>query len=653
MINKIYMIYLITLLLFSVFSVFLPSFIYIKSFEKKFFINQFLVILIIINMLVSFEAVFVCGGKTIFLIYFFVFTFLLRKKIVVFKKIDPKYFLHNKNKILLSFFIIFPIYAIQLLYNFNFSASSPYLASDDIFFYSTISNQLNEFKQENISPILSYFYPKLFSGIQPYHYFDLWLNIIFQKLNGYSTVHNLIFVTYPFLLWILCIGLLAITELIDFKINYIIILMLMFLGPVYFSIYEKIFNDGNFFESAVFTITGFVKQTLPFSYFGQKHLPVYIYSALIIISLRINNMKLFMTGILIASISSIGIAPGLIFGAFIYILFYYKFNLLKILKLTYPWIIILFSFFIVIILFSTNISTEISSKTSYFSNQTTLNLNWKGEIVRLIQKLFFPLIWLTILYAPYLFFLIFINNLKFKHHKKTFIFLFSTYLGGTTITVLTTGLNSDQFATNLIPLYNCFIIYIIIYLLKNNLNFKGKLTMFFLIVLISSYNFIWNTNYSFASSLKRNTNEVYDLKTQRKLLFLFAKTKCNKFGYLLSETNLKNTPPIHQYTLLPAKFLMNNNYYNYVDLNFPFYKYPKSSSSDVFSPRNQMRFFIKENKLSVNKFNSIQLAFVIKHKINWILCSKNAILPEIFNNRIKLEIIDPISKEKYYLLNSR
>ena len=324
---------------------------------------------------------------------------------------------------------------------------------------------------------------------------------------------------------------------------------------------------------------------------------------------------------------------------------------MKILKLTYPWIIILFSFFIVIILFSTNISAEISSKTSYFSNQTTLNLNWKGEIVRLVQKLFFPLIWLTILYAPYLFFLIFVNKMKFKNHKKTFVFLLSTYFGGTTITILTTGLNSDQFATNLIPLYNCFIIFIIIYLIKNNVHIERKLIMFFLIALISSYNFIWNLNYSFASSLKRNTNEVYDIKTQRRLLYLISKTKCNKFGYLLSETDLKNSPPIHQYTLLPAKFLMNYNYFNYVDLNYPFYKYSKSSSSDVFSSRNQMRFFMKEDNLSVSKFDSIQLVFTIKHKINWILCSKDAILPGIFNSRIKCEITDPISKEKYYLLN--
>jgi hypothetical protein len=644
------MVYFITLLLFSVFSIFSPSFIYIKSLEKRFYINQFLVVLFIVNLLVSFEAVIVCGGKTIFLTYFFVFVFLIHKKIVVFKKIEFEYLFKNKSKILFSIFLLIPIFTLQLLFNFNFTSSSPYLASDDIFFYSTISNQINEFKHENISPILSSLYPKLFSGIQPYHYFELWLNQIFQKLNSLNTVNNLIFVTYPFLLWVLCIGILAISELINIKINSIVILMLVFLGPVYLNIYETIFNDGNFFESTVFTITGFVKQTLPFSYFGQKHLPVYIYSILILISLKKNNMKLFLTGIIIASISSIGIAPGLIFGAFIYILFYYNFKLLNIIKLIYPWILILFSFLIIILLFSTKISTEISSKTSYFSS--SFNLNWKGEIVRLVQKLFFPLIWLTILYAPYLFFLIFVDKMKIKNLKKTFVFLFGTYLGGTIITLLTTGLNSDQFSTNLIPLYNSFIIFIIINLKKNNINFKRKFAMFFFVASISAYNFFWNVNYSFASSLKRNTNEVYDLKTQRKLLFLFSKTKCNKFGYLLSETDLKNSPPIHQYTLLPAKFLMNNNYFNYLDLNYPFYKYPKSSSSDVFSPRNQMRFFIKENKLSVCKFDSIQLVFTLKHKINWILCSKNAKLPSIFTNRIQCVITDPISKEKYYLLNS-
>ena len=51
------------------------------------------------------------------------------------------------------------------------------------------------------------------------------------------------------------------------KYRYLLLIVCIFVGPLYLGVYENLFNDGNFFDSAVFSIPGFVNQPFVYSYF--------------------------------------------------------------------------------------------------------------------------------------------------------------------------------------------------------------------------------------------------------------------------------------------------------------------------------------------------------------------------------------------------
>lgn len=635
------MIYITTLFLSVIFVLFISVFISFKSLNNKFYTNTFFGISITTLFIISINAIYITKGKTIFILIPFIIFYLFKKRTCHF----DFNFLNIRKKIGLIFFLAF-ILIIQSFFNYDFIKNIPYKISDDIYDYASNSYQLIKYGNENRWPLLSLFYPSLFSGIQPYHFFEIWLNGIFLKINNSSVVYNLIFVTYPFLIWILLIGLIAILENLNFKKYKLILVLLMFLiGPVYLNFYNIIFNDGNFFDSSVFTIVGFVKQTLPFSYFGQKHLPTYIISCGLILAYLNSNLKLLFSFTLFAIISSIGVFPSFVFASLIFL------KQKRIRKhLLFP-ISVIVVYLVLLKYLSFDVSKEISLKTNY-TNYFLDKLNFKGELIRVLEKIFFPLIWYIILYLPFLIIALYKKTNKNIYVKKNvFIYLFLIYLGGVATTIFLYGLNSDQFTTNLLPFYNLVLVVAILSGIKdkNEQIIKNKL---FFLTTFCMINLFYLLNFQFISEFKENKNDNYDVTTQKKLLGCINNTSQNKFiAYLLSDSTAKNTHPVFQYALYPAKYLMENNIVDFVNINYPYYKYPFNSSSNVFSPENQLKYFIKVNNLNNNSFNESQIAFLKKYNINWILCAKNSLLPKRIDNAVKNAIYDSISKENYYQID--
>ena len=476
------------------------------------------------------------------------------------------------------------------------------------------------------------------------------MNGMITTVFGGSYVTNLLFVTYPVLLWLYVLVLLALIEHFKLlKYRYILLIVCIFVGPLYLGVYERFFNDGNFFDSAVFSIPGFVKQTIVYSYFGQKHLPVYIFSGLFVLGILKTDYRLLFFAFTSLLIASVGVFPGVVSAVFIGYLLLIKRNK-KYLRLFFPFIL-----FVIIYLAFFGVSKEISTKTSYF-NYFLERLNWKGEVFRVIQKMFFPISWFFILYLPYLLLVKLFRIPLSKRFISLIYLVVLSYFGGALLTLILYGLNSDQFITNLLPLYNLVLITLLLYSMRFILvSFQKKsfyifISILFCFSIVNSYQVF---SFHFLPGFKRINKELYSDPTQKQLLSSLKKHPPTHIAYLFSDSILKKIHPVLQYTYLPAKFCMDNNYFQYVDINYPYYTYPFSSSSNVFSPKNQLKYYFEESPSNQRNFDSIQFQFLKENQINWVFCASGVTIPSRIKPFVKETIFDSLSKETYYRIDLR
>lgn len=635
---SVYMTYFITLLFFVLLLVFIANCIKINGINGLMF-NFFTRLTLTLTLLISLFSISITQGKTVFLVPLLICVGLIYRKKIEFSKPIFKQILSDLKYLIW----LIPIYLVQLYLYFNFNLWSPFIPSDDIFYYAGLSEQINRYSQENRFAFLSEYFPNEFYGISPYHYFELWMNGLLSFFGKLSNAYCLLFVTYPILIWLFLMGILSIMENFSItltKRNFYLPFLLLFFGPVYSSVYETIFNDGNFFESTVFTIPGFVKQTLSFSYYGQKHLSINILSVLLVLFIfQKNTIARIVSSFGMVS-ASFGLFPGIIGGNGLLILFISKFNKVKKIALI---LVLTIVFFGIISLNSIPISDEISQKTFYFSQFLT-DLNIKGEILRFFNKLLSPLIWFSILYLP--FFILFLMNFKLLKMLDVFreikYFLIFSYFSGTAFTVILDGINTDQFITNLLPVYNVVFISLFLYIVSKT-SLKKNLIY---VLLIVSMNVVFT--FQFNQDFRRDFSKVYSIETMRKINKVIDKNET--IAYLLSNDVLKEYDPIHRYNCYPAKYLMNSNHFKYFDLNYPFIAYEKNSSITAFSPANHFRFFIKEKINNDEKFELLQVKFLKQYRIKWLICNANYQIPKPITPLIKELIIDPISGERIYRL---
>ncbi len=638
------MIYFIILIISLIIFFGISQFIKFPSIKEPifhFFIQQ----LSIITLSISLFAIAITGGKTILLLFIPAYLFLILKKKMIF--IAPLKKELNQN--ILFTLLIIPIILIQFLLNFDLSTLTPYLPSDDILFYSGLSNSIIQFGNENRYEALNSLYPHLFSGISPYHFYEIWFTSLIGFISGYGYTFILQFVVYPYLVWLFVLGILSAIEHLVKQLqlkHYILTFLLLLIGPIYFSVYEVLFHDGEFFPTTVFTISGFVKQTLPFSYYGQKHLPVYIFSILSFLFLIKEKYKSsLVTGLFIA-VCSFGPILG-VFGAFGLLLLFQKnfktkenFILLSIFSIT------LFSF---IVILKMGINNEISEKTIYFSNFLKY-LNFKGEILRIAAKIVGPIIWFSILYFP-LILLIFIFRKRIFNNpelKILYMFLLFSFGIGSFAISLVQGMNSDQFLTNLIPIFNVIIIITLIYLFQSESVKKIVQFCIFTFALINGCFLV-----SFHLNNHKNIDKSYSKEIYSKVKNLLNQEKSNPIiAFVLPDSFIQNFAPLIWYTQKPGKIFLLENYFNLVNINYPYIKYERNSTSIAFSADNQMRFFLKEKIVPFENFGSFQKDFLKQKSIKWLFCAKGVQLSEQVESLIEKKYVDTISGEVYCRLNT-
>ncbi len=602
----------------------------------SFFVHQIITLTFIITLF----SLLITGGKTIYTLFIPIFFYLFLKKHIQIEKPSLE-----KIKLQIRFFLpVFVIVLIQFILHVDLTSLQPYMPSDDIHLYASNAYSFLENGHENYNGILSQLYPELFAGMNPYHYYEIWFTSMLTFISGLSGVYIMLFIINPYLVWLFYTGILSILEhyVPEIKIkHHIIAFLLLFIGPLYFGFYETLFHDGEFFQTTVFTIVGFVKQTLAFSYFGQKHLPVYIFSLLAFLLFIKQNNKLGVLIALILPIISFGTFAGVFGGFGILFLINKRFRLKSNFTLLFT---LLIGFMTITTLFKIGASPEIS-KHSFYINDFLKYLNIKGEIMRVFAKIVGPLIWFSILYIPYIILFWYYRNELKKHSEYKFFlqFIIFSFFSGAVFTTLLQGMSSDQFLTNLLPIYNVIIILLLVYLYYTISNKK-------IIIFVSSFIILVNVLFilNFHSLVQKKINQEYSPSVIELVSQELKKEKKSPFiAYILADSLVQKLPSPNWYPYRPGKPFILENYFNIVSIDYPYVKYDRNSSSILFAYHNQIRFFLKDSIVPDSSFGVQQSAFLKAKSIRWLFCGKGAVIKPEVQNLIEQSYYDKVSGETY------
>ena len=115
----------------------------------------------------------------------------------------------------------------------------------------------------------------------------------------------------------------------------------------------------------------------------------------------------------------------------------------------------------------------------------------------------------------------------------------------------------------------------------------------------------------------------YSSDTVTQVANQLKKEKTNPIiAYILPDNIVNDFAPLIWYPYKPGKAFLLENYYNLVNINYPYTKYERNSASIAFSADNQMRFFLKEKIVPKDQFGVHQKDFLKQNSIRWLFCAK-------------------------------
>jgi hypothetical protein len=507
---------------------------------------------------------------------------------------------------------------IQLLFYGGFK--SPVLLPIDVNNYTEICYGLSQ-GLENHYGALNILQIKQYQGSSPYHYFDLWINIFFYTiLPKIKLGYSLLFITYPLLLSVFFLGILKLLQKLSFGIyfKFILSIFLLFVGPISLEFIKTIFEDGNLLSSntVIFENSGYFFNTLPFSYHGQKHLIDYVLFLLFIFVFRAKKLTLSLLVLTLICIVNIGTYPAIFGGVILFFVFkYYTSDQRKsIINSFWMPIFILFSILLYYILFSST-NNEKGLEIHTFGEY----LNYKGEISRIIFRVFYPIIWFVFLYP------LFLIIIKKREIAKSELFIFGVLLLAASLStrILFQGFDSAQFLSYIFPLYNIGLILLIIKLLLIQ---KNRFVVLLLVLSISIIN-IQATIFHTQTRREIQFSKIHSENYVNTVLKELKKYKTPSIGYYIHSKNIKLLDPMLWYTDMGNEFLIPNDYLNNFSLDFT------TDTSKLKAYRNHFMNYATLNKLDVTNEKTL-LDFLKQNKIQYISSYSSRKLPNLFENKI-------------------
>ncbi len=266
----------------------------------------------------------------------------------------------------------------------------------DKIYYSNISLMLGLTGQENRFLVQNMLSPA-YHGMEPYHYFELWLNTLltvpFHTLNFVS----LYLLTYPFLTILIVLGMVALAERIT-RVSFLVwisCIAFLFVGGLYF---HNIFVESPF-------LIGSGEAPMEFS--GEKFMVHYSILLACMLFYVSGYLPLAITAMLLLPVMSIGSLPGTISGIAVFLVI--SVITKRITKIEF---MRLFGYLAGLLLFMAWIYVHwgVNAMSPYMHKKLVDYMDWSGEGFRSIKIFLVELVYRTIripfitilLYVPFL-----------------------------------------------------------------------------------------------------------------------------------------------------------------------------------------------------------------------------------------------------------
>lgn len=517
---------------------------------------------------------------------------------------------------------------------YNLEGSIPLTPHGDIIYYSNLIDFLLRFGYENSS--IDTIYPQ---GVSPYHYYDIWFGaglVHLLKLNTATTLVLIVYSIGPFLIWL---GVISTFSQLKY-INYVD-LIFSFFGVIATGIYFESYTHIAFMNN----IGVYATNSLNYN----KLFPIYLFS---LAFLNFYFSKRYVEALICAiciPFVFISTAIGVFSGLFLFLI-YTKVFLKR--KINLEMLILLLSAVFIYLFYKlqpaieTHVSTNFSSmfleilKPSYL--KTIINI-FGGTTIQ------FALIF-------FVYSLLYLLNNKPKDILKSNFELIILACLIYVITLLAWGALHNYtsivqvFSNISVVVFNLLATFVLLNVVKQNKILKPLniiLTIFIMIscVKISMFNLSSRFNYSYNNKylveieqssdlLNKNGAFIYTENDYKSSRFSYIANFAKPGGYLIYSQN--KTFPL---SISPHSYpLSNDNVIREREMaslkTTPFWKYV-------------------EHQKQLHTFKSIpesQAQFIDQYNINYLICTKEVVLPPQLSIKIKKEIIDENTGERFYLL---
>jgi hypothetical protein len=286
-------------------------------------------------------GLFIQKFNSILILFLPLFIYYLFKKETTYT--SYKFGAEERKNLLPAFLIAIILVSAFSLIFFDFKNGIPNTIMQDFVYYSKVSNYLNLGFENTLTDKNLLFSNKI---IEPYHYFELWLNAFISKSFDSDCCISLIFITWPYMVFVIYLGFSAVIS-IHKKINFSqsIFLFVTLLSICFYtyiinnSFVQSVFNNYDHISIFLNPKYCFIVLSLLLSYYyylKQKNTLAILWILVLPLMSTITlpgvciSLSFFLLFNLIAKkinfISSLKLFVGLVFYAIYIYSFYYIFN---------------------------------------------------------------------------------------------------------------------------------------------------------------------------------------------------------------------------------------------------------------------------------------------------------------------------------------
>ena len=523
------------------------------------------------------------------------------------------------------------------------------LINSDTLFNSKVSEYLNLTGNENIWQVSNLFGNEFFTKNVTYHYGELWLNAFIIKLFGVLSAVSIQLLTYPLIITIFALGLLALMEhfLKTLKVWHIIIATLL--------VFFKGFYTIEFLQGIkLFWVTPLEMPKLSF---------IYVYGVAIFLALIKERYELVGLLTVMMPIAYFTILPGLFGGVCVAMLVLWMMKRIK-LNMALKNIVLCVLGFGVIMGFYEVFGADSNAFFALHDPGKDLGKHIKTAV----NILGGTSLQIALLYALYG--IVAIAGIILYKSNIDFKFLLSLLAFAGSIAVVSLAcwgafnhiVDSPQLFQNIsVPILNIFFITLLLYLYTSTRKrvFQG------ILIIIFSFNALlglWKTTTQ--TTLKKVTS-IYSLQYLNEISKALKNSSINPVGVSLFDSQDYKPGTYNYYvnhlfsvntntSVLGAQLKVIKPYVNTLCIS-P-HNIPKDHPLIKSALATSLFYQYVEKQKKAQKFKSIsqsRLDFIDKFKIDYVIVTKFVTLSPVLQKRVDKVIKDPLSGERFILLKKK